>query len=156
SAMTTTSSRKCAANARSTKRRAGSWTRFCRCRKIWLRVESSGLKVSCRSPQPSTLNPQPERIFPTMKWVLNTYQTAQDWETDRIIAVCQAAGYEGIEFLQDFKQVHGLEADAPNERLLAAKEKMKAAGLITSSLTSCCFFHEPEEADRRRNIEQVK
>ena len=43
-----------------------------------------------------------------MKWVLNTYQTAQNWEVDRIIQVCQAAGYEGIEFLQDFQQKHGL------------------------------------------------
>jgi sugar phosphate isomerase/epimerase len=91
-----------------------------------------------------------------MKWVLNTYQTAQDWETDRIIEVCKATGYEGIEFLQDFKQAHGLEAAASNETILAAREKMKAADLITASLTSCRYFHDPEEADRRRNIDQVK
>jgi sugar phosphate isomerase/epimerase len=91
-----------------------------------------------------------------VKWVLNTYQTAQDWEVDRIIEVCRSAGYEGIEFLQDFKQRHGLEADAPNELVLAVKEKMQAAGLITSSLTSCCYFHDPVEADRRRKVEQVK
>jgi len=91
-----------------------------------------------------------------MKWVLNTYQTAQDWELDRIIEVCRAAGYAGIEFLQDFGQPHGLEAAAPDSHVLAVKEKMQAAGLITGSLTSCCVFHDPEEADRRRNIAQVK
>lgn len=91
-----------------------------------------------------------------MRWVLNTYQTAQNWEVDRIIEVCQAAGYEGIEFLQDFQQAHGLEADAPDSHVLTVKEKMRAANLITASLTSCCVFHDPEEAQRRRNIDQVK
>lgn len=91
-----------------------------------------------------------------MKWVLNTYQTAQDWPVERIIEVCRAAGYEGIEFLQDFKQAHGLEAAAPDEHVLAVKEQVAAAGLIVSSLTSCCVFHSPEEAERRRNVEQVR
>jgi sugar phosphate isomerase/epimerase len=91
-----------------------------------------------------------------MKWVLNTYQTAQDWEVDRIIEVCKATGYAGIEFLQDFKQQHKLEADASAEHVQGIKGKMAAAGLIVSSLTSCCVFHDPKEEERRRNIDQVK
>jgi sugar phosphate isomerase/epimerase len=91
-----------------------------------------------------------------VKWVLNTYETAQEWEVERIIAVCQNTGYAGIEFLQDFKQPHGLEATAPDAHLLAVKQKMQAAGLITASLTSCCNFHAPAEADRRRSVEQCK
>lgn len=91
-----------------------------------------------------------------MKWVLNTYQTAQEWEVDRIIAVCQAAGYEGIEFLQDFGQRHGLEADASDEHAESIAQKMRAAGLIVASLTSCCVFHARDEAERKRNITQVK
>jgi sugar phosphate isomerase/epimerase len=91
-----------------------------------------------------------------MKWVLNTYQTAQDWDVDRIIEVCRATGYTGVEFLQDYKQAHGLEADAPPERVQAIGQKMRSAELIVSSLTSCCVFHAPEEVERRRNIEQVK
>jgi sugar phosphate isomerase/epimerase len=91
-----------------------------------------------------------------VKWVLNTYETAQQWEVDRIIEVCQSAGYAGIEFLQDFKQAHGLEAAASDEHVLAIKEKMQAAGLITASLTSCCHFHDPAEADRRTHFAQVK
>src|SRR5205085_1359932 len=73
-----------------------------------------------------------------------------------IIEVCQATGYEGIEFLQDFKQEHGLEASAPDTEFLAASEKVRGAGLIVSSLTSCCNFHSLEEPERRRNIDQVK
>lgn len=91
-----------------------------------------------------------------MKWVLNTYQTAQDWSVERTIEVCQAAGYEGIEFLQDFKQAHGLEADASDEHVRAVREQVTGAGLIISSLTSCCVFHHPEEAERQRNLAQVK
>jgi sugar phosphate isomerase/epimerase len=91
-----------------------------------------------------------------LKWVLNTYQTAQDWEVDRIIAICRETGYEGIEYLQDFNQRHGLEASATDAHVLVIKEKMDAAGLIVSSLTSCCAFHSPEESERRRNIQQVK
>lgn len=91
-----------------------------------------------------------------MKWVLNTYQTAQNWETDRIIEICQKTGYAGIEFLQDFQQPHGLEASASDEHILATKAKMDAAGLITASLTSCCAFHHPEEADRRKSLAQAK
>jgi sugar phosphate isomerase/epimerase len=91
-----------------------------------------------------------------MKWVLNTYQTAQEWEVDQIIAVCQTAGYAGIEFLQDYKQRHGLEADAPDGLVREIRDKMGDAGLIVSSLTSCCVFHAPEEAERQRNIAQVK
>lgn len=91
-----------------------------------------------------------------MKWVLNTYETAQQWEVDRIIEVCQSAGYAGIEFLQDFKQMHGLEASAEDAHVLGVKQKMQAAGLITASLTSCKHFHDPEEVDRRTAIDQVK
>src|SRR5437588_5531480 len=92
----------------------------------------------------------------TVKWVLNTYRTADDWDVDQLIEICKKTGYEGIEFLQDFKQKHGLEADAPDSHVRAIKEKMQAASLITASVTTCCFFHEPEEADRRRNIAQAK
>jgi len=91
-----------------------------------------------------------------MKWVLNTYQTAQDWDVPRILEVCRATGYEGVEFLQDFKQAHGLEASASDEHVLQVKRQVGDAGLIVSSLTSCCNFHSPEEGERRRNVEQVR
>src|SRR5689334_2976666 len=91
-----------------------------------------------------------------MKWVLNTYQTAQDWDVERIIEICRATGYEGIEFLQDFKQAHGLEADASDAHVLSVKEKVSAGGLIVSSLTSCRNFHSPQEEERRQSVDQVR
>jgi sugar phosphate isomerase/epimerase len=91
-----------------------------------------------------------------MKWVLNTYQTAQTWSVEETIAVCQATGHEGIEFLQDRDQAHGLEADAATEMILAIREKMQAAGLIVASLTSCCAFHHADAVERERSIAQVR
>jgi sugar phosphate isomerase/epimerase len=91
-----------------------------------------------------------------MKWILNTYQTAQSWPLERIIEVCQATGYEGIEFLQDHKQAHGVEAAASDEAVLAVKEKMQSAGLGIASLTSCCVFHSLDAPERRRNVDQVR
>src|ERR687889_748021 len=91
-----------------------------------------------------------------MKWVLNTYQTAQEWEVDRIAEICRATGYEGVEFLQDFNQKHGLEARASDDHVRDVKAKMQAAGLLVASLTSCCVFHSPEADERRRNVDQVK
>ena len=91
-----------------------------------------------------------------MKWVLNTYQTAQHWSLERIVAICQATGYAGVELLQDFQQAHGLEASATDAHVLSVKETVQKAGLIVSSLTSCCSFHAPDEAERSRNLTQVK
>ncbi len=91
-----------------------------------------------------------------MKWVLNTYQVAQDWDLDYAITICRDAGYDGIEFMQDFGQRHGLEASASDDHVRSVKAKMDAGGLIVSSLSSCCAFHSLEESERRRNIEQVK
>ncbi len=51
-----------------------------------------------------------------MKWVLNTYETAQQWEVDRIIEVCRSAGYTGIEFLQD--------PQASRRCIVAAKQRL--------------------------------
>jgi sugar phosphate isomerase/epimerase len=91
-----------------------------------------------------------------MKWVLNTYQTAQNWPVDRIIEICLATGYEGVEYLQDFQQAHGLEASASDEHAAAIKQKMDAAGLIVSSLTSCRSFHSLDAAERARSVAQVR
>jgi sugar phosphate isomerase/epimerase len=91
-----------------------------------------------------------------MKWILNTYQTAQKWPLDRIISMCQQTGYDGIEFLQNFEQLHGAEEEASDAEILAIKAKMDAAGLITGSLTSCRNFHSPNEAELRDNIAKAK
>jgi|GEM_PF-558513 hypothetical protein len=91
-----------------------------------------------------------------MKWTLNTYEVAQNWELERLIDVCQKTGYPYIEFLMDFQQPHGLEWDTPRERFLEVKKKLDAAGLKFGSLTSCQTFHAPEEAERAESVRRVK
>ena len=91
-----------------------------------------------------------------MKWVLNTYQTAQDWGIDRIVEVCRGAGYEGVELLQDYKQAHGIEASTPDDQVIAVNGKVEDAGLFISCLTSCVVFHSPDEAERQRSINRAR
>jgi len=91
-----------------------------------------------------------------MKWSLNTYKTAQDWELDYLIEMAKKTGYHGIEFLMDYNQRHGLEWDTPRERWDEVKRKMEEAGLEFASLTSCQVFHHPTEEERRKSVERVK
>ena len=90
-----------------------------------------------------------------MKWVLNTYQTAQDWDVDQMIEMCRKTGYQGIEFLQDFKQKHGWEWDADKALAAAIRHKMTDAGLEIASLrlgaplSRCAEGACPRDAGRR-------
>jgi sugar phosphate isomerase/epimerase len=91
-----------------------------------------------------------------MKWVLNTYQTAQDWTVDEMIEMVRKTGYQGIEFLQDFKQKHGWEWDAEPALVASIRQKMADAGLEIASVTSCQRFDSLNEADRRTSVDRVK
>ena len=90
-----------------------------------------------------------------MKWSLNTYQTAQNWELDELIRQAKAAGFDGIEFLMDFDQKHGVEANADPEWLRAVKEKIDASGLEFASVTSCASFHSLNDAERAEAMDRA-
>lgn len=91
-----------------------------------------------------------------VRWVLNTYQTAQDWDVETLCRMAQETGYDGIEFLQDFKQAHGLEADASPEHRRGVAQALAAHGLECASLTSCMRFDMADDVERRRSVEQVQ
>lgn len=91
-----------------------------------------------------------------MKWSLNTYQTAQDWELDYLIDIVKKTGYHGIEFLMDYDQKHGLEWDTPRKKWDEVKDKMESAELEFASLTSCQNFHSLDEKERSQSVERVK
>lgn len=91
-----------------------------------------------------------------MRWVLNTYQTCQDWPVDRIIDVCAGAGYEGIEFLLDFGQRHGVEADASAEYVEGVARRVADAGLSIASLTCQARFDSPDAAERRGEVDRAR
>jgi hypothetical protein len=83
-----------------------------------------------------------------MKWSLNTYQTAQNWEIDELIRQAKLAGFDGIEFLMDFGQQHGVESNADPAWLKTVEDKVDASGLEFASVTSCASFHSLDEGER--------
>ncbi len=89
-----------------------------------------------------------------MKWVLNTYQTCQDWDVPKIIEMCLATGHEGIEFLMDFKQAHGIEADASPAHVESVARQVRDAGLIVASVTSCVNFHSSDSRELKAALDQ--
>ncbi|MBM3213614.1 sugar phosphate isomerase/epimerase [Candidatus Poribacteria bacterium] len=91
-----------------------------------------------------------------MKWSLNTYQTAQDWSLDETLRIAKVTGYDGVEFLMDFKQQHGFEWDTPRENWKPLKERVAESGLAISSLTSCQVFHSPDASERATSADRVK
>lgn len=91
-----------------------------------------------------------------MRWVLNTYQTAQDWDVETLCRNARETGHEGIEFLQDFGQAHGLEAEAAPEHRRRVRQALAAHGLLCASLTSCMRFDMAEAEERQRSVQQVR
>lgn len=91
-----------------------------------------------------------------MRWVLNTYQTAQDWDVETLCRMARESGHEGIEFLQDYKQAHGLEADAPPEHRRQVRQALEAHGLFCASLTSCMRFDMADAGQHRGAVDQVR
>jgi sugar phosphate isomerase/epimerase len=91
-----------------------------------------------------------------MKWALNTYQTAQDWSLTETLRIAKATGYDGVEFLMDYKQPHGFEWDTPRENWKPLKLQVARSGLAIASLTSCQTFHSPDAAERTASVERVK
>lgn len=90
-----------------------------------------------------------------MKWCLNTYGTGQEISLERLIELAGGAGYEGIEFLMDFAQPHGVEADAAPERLAEVKRQMDAAGLEIACVTSCAHFHDLDSQKLAENARKA-
>lgn len=91
-----------------------------------------------------------------MKWALNTYQTAQDWSLNETLRIARTTGYDGVEFLMDFKQPHGFEWNTPRENWKPLKLQVAQSGLAISSLTSCQTFHSPDPTERAQSVERVR
>lgn len=90
-----------------------------------------------------------------MRWALNTYQVAQGWDPETLCRVAAATGHDGVEFLQDYGQAHGLEADAPAEHRRRVRQALAVNGLECASLTSCQRFDMEDAEARRRAVAQV-
>jgi sugar phosphate isomerase/epimerase len=82
-----------------------------------------------------------------MKICLNTHNLAGKMSIDEIIAVCKAAGVQGVEFSIGYGHEHGVEFDTAKAELTRIRDKILGAGLETVSITSFCRFdsYSPEE-----------
>ena len=91
-----------------------------------------------------------------MRWVLNTYRVAQDWDVPTIIDMCRKTGHEGIEFLFDFNQKHGIEDHVSPEYVAGVAKQVEDAGLWVASLTSCSKFDDTDPAKLEENKGKAK
>ena len=94
----------------------------------------------------------------SIRWALNTYRTGDDLPLDDLIALAAKTGYEGIEFLMDFDQPHGVEADTDAAHLARVRQAMADAGLTISCVTSCARFHDLDAdklAENKRKARQT-
>jgi sugar phosphate isomerase/epimerase len=91
-----------------------------------------------------------------VRWVLNTYQVAQNWDLAEMLKMAQATGFDGMEFLMDFEQKHGFEWNTPEDQWGPLKERVGASGLEISSLTSCQTFHAADASDRAESVRRVE
>ena len=83
-----------------------------------------------------------------------TYNVLKDQDVETIIRWLEAAGFEAVELRTEHK--HGVEptlAEAERERVRARFANSKVRLL---SFGSTCEFHSPDEAVRRKNVEQGK
>jgi sugar phosphate isomerase/epimerase len=88
-----------------------------------------------------------------MKICLNTHNLAGKMNVDEIIAVCKAAGVQGVEFSIGYGHEHGVEFDTPKADLIKTRDKILDAGLETVSIASYCRFDSDSERERDKNLD---
>jgi sugar phosphate isomerase/epimerase len=91
-----------------------------------------------------------------MKLSLLNYNFVPGWPLDRLIAMAQAMGCEGLEFRLERGFGAGLELETPAEERRRIRDRAKEAGLAIASLGTSSRFDSPDPAARRAMIEHTK
>ena len=89
-----------------------------------------------------------------MKLGLVTYQMAQDWDLDTIIANCRAAGFEGVELRTT--HAHGVEEILSKQERAEVRKKFEQSGIAAYALGTAFEFHSTDAGELRENIEGTK
>ncbi len=85
---------------------------------------------------------------------LVTYNIANSWDLDTLIAKCKAHSFEGVELRTT--HAHGVEpALTPQERR-QVKAKFAASGVCLWGLGSICEYHSPDPKALQQNIQTSK
>lgn len=91
-----------------------------------------------------------------MKLSIDTYVICADWPLDRIIQVCRAAGYAGVEFRSEDDQAHGVELEASPAQRVEIKRKMEDAYLDISCISTSQCMHQLDAKARRQHVDRAK
>ena len=83
-----------------------------------------------------------------------TYNIAKDWEVEKIISTLEPLGYTAVELRST--HAHGVEPGISHEKIREVRDRFSRSRVRLLSLGSACEFHSPDEAVRRKNIEQTR
>jgi sugar phosphate isomerase/epimerase len=83
-----------------------------------------------------------------------TYNIAKDWDLSTIIEKCKATGFEGVELRTT--HAHGVEITLTPAERAAVRKQFEDSGIVLAGLGTACEYHNPDQAEVRRNIEETK
>jgi sugar phosphate isomerase/epimerase len=83
-----------------------------------------------------------------------TYNVLKDWDLETIIKSLEAARFEAVELRTGHK--HGVEPTLSASEREAIKQRFLNTRVRLLSFGSTCEFHSPDEAVRRKNVEETK
>ncbi len=89
-----------------------------------------------------------------MKLGLVTYNLAKDWDVDRIIEMCAAHGFEGVELRTT--HAHGVEVELSAAERAEVRRKFEDSPVALAGLGSAFEYHSPDAEELRRNIDGTK
>ena len=89
-----------------------------------------------------------------MKLGLVTYNLAKDWDVDRIIEMCAAHGFEGVELRTT--HAHGVEVSLSAAERTEVRRKFEGSPVALAGLGSAFEYHSDDPQELRRNIEETK
>lgn len=83
-----------------------------------------------------------------------TYNILKDWDLETVIKNLEAAGFEGVELRTTHK--HGVEPTLGAAERERVRTRFTSSKVRLVSFGSTCEFHSPDEAVRRKNVEEGK
>ena len=89
-----------------------------------------------------------------MKLGLVTYNLAKDWPLKRIIEICSAHGFEGVELRTT--HAHGVEVDLSAAQRKEVRKRFEDSPVALAGLGSAFEYHSADPEEVRRNIEGTK
>jgi sugar phosphate isomerase/epimerase len=91
-----------------------------------------------------------------MKLSIDTWVICAEWPLEKLIEVCRANGYAGVEFRAESEQRHGVELEATPAQRRDIRRKLEDGYLEASCISTSQCLHQLDEAKRRANIDRAK